>query len=89
MIFIQNSKILVCSWLEVYSFILFFFFANGQYSRFWRLSNVAEIDAENGNVVSTLSNLFQINVEIDNIDLTLFNVVNSNVDARNVVSTLI
>ena len=50
------------------------------------LSNVAEIDVENVNVVSTLSNVVQINVEID-VDLTLFNVANSKADVHNIVST--
>ena len=60
-----------------------YFFSNGH------IPNVAKIDVENDNVVSTLSNVVQFNVEKHNVVSTLFYIVNFNVAIHNVVSTLI
>ena len=74
-----------------FRFIFFFFLRMVIFTTlFTTLCNVAKIDNENVNAVSTLSHFVQINTENivqHNIVLTLFNVINLNVD--NVNSTLI
>ena len=75
--------------------IFILIFCKWSYSqRCFDVPNVAEIDAQNDNVVSivewqSLYNVVQINHEIDKVDSMLSNVANSNVDVHNVVSTLI
>ena len=83
--------ILNISFCIFFIFYLFFFLRMVMFTTlFTTLCNVAKIDNENLNAVSTLSHFVQINTEKivqHNIVLTLFNVINLNVD--NVNSTLI